>query len=773
MTYKNRAEELFARWVEHHVLHGEGLRPEDLCADDPDQLEALVNRIATYEQIDQTLSPPAADRTSRPSGGGEPLPQFDGFRTIERLGGGGAGEVYKLEDLELGRTVAAKILRRDNRLNAGLAEFSGEARSLALFEDPRIVRIHEFRSRADPPVLIMEYVDGFDLARIGPSLEYGQRARIMLEVAEAIHHAHELGIQHRDLKPANVLLDASLSPRILDFGISHGDPHRGHGVGTPAYMAPEQLKPGRPIDARTDVYAMGVMLYELLSGEGPYGGDSLVELVAAIEGGKVRLPVEIEPGVPEPLQAIALKAMEPDPDQRYSSARELALELRRFLDGRPVLARPSQYQSALKRRLRPHMEQIREWLRIKLIYPHEAERLGAAYRGLEGREDDWIVESRVLSFSQIALYLGAFLLICGSLFYVIAYFLEAFEGLTRPMLVLGLPFIGLNAVGATLYRREHKAVAVAYYLGAVVLLPMLLIIFFQEMGLWVMNPENPLELFGELEDFVSNRQIQTACLVACAWTCWLALSTRTVALSAGFTVLALALHLALLAEFGLRTWFEEGLWDRLALHLVPLLAVLAALGRFMETRRRAWFARPLYLAGILLFVTILELLALDGRAMAYLHLSTASFQPPEVDDPLLLDTITAMTISGVAIYAGGWLMDRSSSSLLKSTAWFLFSISPFAILQPLFYLGTLATYSVRFDWLYLGLALAITVLSHWRQRKSFYYAGLINTGGALWAITDRHEWFDNAAWATVVVATGLLVLAIGLGLQIRERGRSA
>jgi serine/threonine-protein kinase len=141
----------------------------------------------------------------------------------------------------------------------------------------------------------MEFVDGFELSQVGPSLQYTQRARTMVEIAEAVHHAHTLGIQHRDLKPANIILDAQLSPKILDFGLSGGDPSRGHGVGTPAYMAPEQLDPSRPIDARTDIYALGVILYELLCGVLPFKGDTTSELISAINRGELRLPAGLSP----------------------------------------------------------------------------------------------------------------------------------------------------------------------------------------------------------------------------------------------------------------------------------------------------------------------------------------------------------------------------------------------------------------------------------------------------------------------------------------------
>jgi serine/threonine protein kinase len=769
MTDRREVEALFAQYVEHHVLHGERPNPDELCREHPELLAPLKELIQEYEKLDETLTASAIAEPPPTSEPDQPLPTFKGFRTIERLGGGGGGEVFKLADVQLGRFVAAKVLRPDKPLGANVERFLQEARSLALFEDPRIVRLFELRSEADQPVLLTEYVDGFELSHIGPSLEYKQRARLVAEIAEAIHRAHTLGIQHRDLKPGNILIDAQLSPKILDFGLAGRDPGRGHGVGTPAYMAPEQLDPAQPIDARTDIYALGVILYELLCGVLPYHGDTQDELLEAIRAGHPRLPVEVEPAVPEALQAIALHAMAVRPADRYASAHEMALDLRRYLDGRPVLARPRLYESALQSRVRPHLEHIGEWLRMRLIYDHEAERLHAAYQSLNAREDDWIVETRRLSMSQIALYLGAFLLLCGSMLYFVAYHMEAVAGLASPAGVLALPFLGLNVVALLLYQRGQKAVAVAYYLAAVVLLPLFLLIAFDEMGLWPVGPESTRQLLGE--GFASNRQLQAASLVACVWACWLALSTRTGALSACFAALALAFNCAVLADFGLREWFEDGRYHHLALHLIPFFILVTVLARLSESRQRPWFARPLYFMGVILFVLILELVALNGKALSYLGISMTAFRATEVSNPTLLETVTAMTLNGVIIYCAAWLLARQGSDLMKSSASLLFTICPFAILEPLAYLNKVGEYSRRFDWLYLALAVGITFAAHFRQRKSFYYAGLINTAVALWFITDHYEWFDRPAWSVAIVATGLTVLLAGFALYSRERKR--
>jgi serine/threonine protein kinase len=759
-------EERLARFVEHHVLHGERLPLESLCGDRPELLAPLSALVDRYLSLTTSLSGTGSGQSATASSASAVLPSFEGFQTIERLGAGGMGEVYKLKDLTLDRIVAGKIVRPDRGM-AGVAGFLQEARAMALFTDPRIVRILEYRE-GDPALIVMEYVEGFELGRIGPSLEFAQRARVVAEICDAVQHAHGLGIQHRDLKPSNIMVDAALLPRILDFGLSAGDPRKGHLKGTVRYIAPEQLDPSQPIDARTDVYALGVILYELLAGRAPYDGGSDREIVNAIRAGQPRLPIEIDPRIPEPLQAIALKAMEREAALRYQTARDMALDLRRFIAGRPVLARPSVYASTLGSRTEAHLQHITEWLQLRLIHPHEAERLRRAYSTLDARDEDWIVESRALSYTQISLYLGAFLLVCGTLFYFVANrWYHTVQGIARPLAVLGLPFIGLNLAARHLYRRDHKVVAVAFYLAAVAILPLLLMIVFDETGFLVAPPGAPDQLFPE--GSVSNRQLQITTLVACLWCGVLALSTRTMALSTVFAVLAFVLGLSIAADFGLRSWVEQQRWDLLALYLSPLVAVYAALGAAAERLGRGWLSRPLYRGAALLLMVLMELLALNGRMFDYLGISLQAWQAGSVSDPHLLDTVAAMTLNGLAFYAIAAVSRKRGTELMGGAAGVLFAVSPFAVLQPLAYLVRTAEYSLRYDWIYLGLALSVTLLSERRQRKSFYYAGLLNTGAALYLIAEHRHWFDRPSWGVALIIAGLLALAAGFVLDRQTR----
>lgn len=217
MSDLDELEARLAQVVEYHARHGNLPPVDSVVADRPDLAGQLGELVRRYLEIAGELDTGFA-LGSAASPDAAPEPSIEGFATIERIGKGGMGSIYKLQDLKLGRIVAAKVLHTTRGEAERLSSLLREAKSLALFSDSRIVRIFEFRAAADPPVIIMEYVEGFELGRLGPSLEFRQRARILRSICDAVHHAHTVGIQHRDLKPSNIMLDGRLEPKILVWG---------------------------------------------------------------------------------------------------------------------------------------------------------------------------------------------------------------------------------------------------------------------------------------------------------------------------------------------------------------------------------------------------------------------------------------------------------------------------------------------------------------------------------------------------------------------------
>jgi ABC-type amino acid transport substrate-binding protein len=292
-----------------------------------------------------------APRDALPDGA-LPLPgrRFGDYELLEELGRGGMGVVYRAWQVSLKRTVALKMVLAGPHAGAAeLARFRVEAEAVARLQHPNIVHIYEIGAHDGAPCFSLEYVDGGSLAQklAGKPLS-GRDAAVLTEtLARAMHHAHQRGVVHRDLKPANVLLTADGTPKITDFGLAKrlegdaGQTASGAVMGTPSYMAPEQAQGKvRAIGPPADVYALGAILYECLTGRPPFRAANPLDTVLLVMSAEPVPPSRLQPRVHRDLETICLKCLQKEPRQRYESALALAEDLRRFLDGEAILARP-------------------------------------------------------------------------------------------------------------------------------------------------------------------------------------------------------------------------------------------------------------------------------------------------------------------------------------------------------------------------------------------------------------------------------------------------
>jgi hypothetical protein len=288
-------------------------------------------------------------------------PAISGYEIVGVLGRGGMGRVYKARQLSLNRLVALKVILSGERAEPEeVARFREEAEAIGRLQHPNIVQIFEVGERDGRPFFSLELVEGGSLAQHlhGVPLPARRAAQLVETLARAIHAAHQQGVVHRDLKPANVLLAPPAFvtgsrggmegwvPKITDFGLakkldsSAGLTLSGAVVGTPRYMAPEQAAgKNREIGPAVDIYALGVILYELLTGRTPFTGP-VMEVLDRVRHTAPPPPRSLEPEIPASLETICLKCLEKEPAKRYTSAAALAADLSRFVENKPILARP-------------------------------------------------------------------------------------------------------------------------------------------------------------------------------------------------------------------------------------------------------------------------------------------------------------------------------------------------------------------------------------------------------------------------------------------------
>jgi tetratricopeptide (TPR) repeat protein len=278
------------------------------------------------------------------------VPTVPGYEVLRELGHGGMGIVYLARQVGLGRLVALKMLPAEAQANTGaLARFRTEAEAVARLAHPNIVQIYEVGEAEGRPYLALEYVDGISLARKlgGTPLPTPQAAELVETLARAMQVAHQQRIVHRDLKPANVLLTADGVPKVTDFGLAKlldgavAQTQSGGVLGTPPYMAPEQAaSKSKAIGTATDVYALGAILYETLTGRPPFQAETPLETLQQVVADEPLPPSRLRLKLPRDLETICLKCLQKEPARRYASAAALADDLQRFLTGEPIRARP-------------------------------------------------------------------------------------------------------------------------------------------------------------------------------------------------------------------------------------------------------------------------------------------------------------------------------------------------------------------------------------------------------------------------------------------------
>jgi tetratricopeptide (TPR) repeat protein len=364
---ERRLEEAFEEYVDRFNA-GEAVDPEEIRERHPDIAEELIEGLRAFADFESDTAAEA------------PLGTLGDYRLVRRIGRGGMGVVYEAWQNSLERQVALKVLPvgvgADDRT---FQRFMREARTAAKLHHPHIVGVFGIGIESSTPYYAMEFVDGETLAQVAARLvdappgevtPFGFSrddvaypsvvARAFSDVADGLQHAHSKGIIHRDIKPSNLILDRAGRLRILDFGLAHLEGQEsltisGDVVGTPLYMSPEQARRRKiPIDHRTDIYSLGATLYEMIAGRPPFRGKDNQDTLSQIIERDPAEPSKLNRRVPRDLETIVLKCLRKEPADRYGTAEALGQDLRRFVRGDAIEARPQTRWECLMRRLRRH-----------------------------------------------------------------------------------------------------------------------------------------------------------------------------------------------------------------------------------------------------------------------------------------------------------------------------------------------------------------------------------------------------------------------------------
>ena len=753
---------------------GEMIEIEDFCRLHTELEPYLQTELRATLEIEQLLQPTLlgqqGDSTS------DELPdKLSGLKVLSEIGSGGMGRVLLAVDQRLGRQVAIKTLKGRYLNNALLrTRFMQEARAMAKLNHPNIVRIYNLGRPEEIPHFVMEYVEGTALTEAARALTLNQKVELMHKVVLAVDFLHQHQLIHRDLKPGNILVGPDLEPVLLDFGLARQADTQGNRLtragemaGTPDYFSPEQARGDTSLDARSDIFSLGAIFYQLLTGVVPFRADSFSEQLHNIKEEDPVLPRKLNPVLPGDLQNIGLKALEKNPAERYGSARELADDLARFLAGESVLANPSSYSRLISGRITHHLRELTGWRQDKILSEYEFDALQKLYSRLLEREDAWILEVRRLSLAQVTLYLGAWVLVVGAaLLFLFGY--TGLKGTRAVLLVAAAATTPTLYLGIRCWKQKLPRIGVAYLLSFSLLLPVTLLVAMGEWKFFTAFTQNraDLEFFSNIEwaKGTTNAQMWWSLLLSLPAYLWLRRFTRSSVFSLVFAVISALLCLVTLLRTGMLEWLQHDP-GRVYFNLLPCAAGFFVAGLVIERLKRPDDSRYFYPIGVAFFFA-----ALSG---------VAAFHQPYADWlksalPRTRGQLEYLFIINASIYLIVQLVSErlGTPQMRRAAQWFRFVI-PGHVMISLLLLGITAAdlwrespaslalrRETRFFELTLPLVACLFVFgSIPKQMKNYFVSGLAFL--AIGIVRLQRDLFqDRALWPLSLLLAGLLLMIV-------------
>ena len=700
------------------------------------------------------------DRDRRPpSEHEEELPQLPGFRIERKLGQGGLGVVYAAHDEKLNRRVAIKVLRRrsDAQVRKRVLD---EARSAAALGDPAVVTVFSVLDEADPPAIVMEFVEGFPIDRFAAQLNFEQKARLLREVARGLAAAHTAGLIHRDLKPDNVMVGPDLRPRILDFGLAltleeAGREGRGF-EGTPLYASPEQAM-GKPLGAASDVFSFGSLMFKVLTGKAPFAGDSISQVLETIASTAPPFLREVAVGVPEDLQAVCLACLAWNPADR-PSADQLALELGRFLVGEPVRLKPKLYDDLLRRSISEHENQAHLWESQSIISREERDALAVTHRRLLADEDHWIIDARRITPLQTILSGATWLTVVATVL-MVWLLRDEFGSPWRWLLPSCFTVILLLAGRAA--RREREPLAAATFLaGATLAIAPCTLSLLAEIGAFATPPEGVKQLF---EPTFTNQQVFASTLAALAVSVFGLWRLQMTGFAWTTAMMGVCSYIGFLLLFN---WLDKKP-EIQALWCLPL-AAMEPVALLFERKGRVRWTMPFHLVALIALVAGLDVIAVNGPTLEMLGVNAARW--PYLDRER--QEAFSVVLNGLLFLVLMLTSERAASLDLRRASKLLEVLAILHILSALFAnaMNHREDAQVRVDvWLYLTAAVLLAILAPLRSRWRLLVGGLAGCGLGSYLLVD----LKLVARKPFIVGLGFAGLLVALGTFAYVRRRAA